>query len=86
VAQTWGTHWEHLADGFANSETGLVTKTVYILGILGATFHFANGINTFSITWGVALTPKSQQRMRVISIITFIVLTITSFYSLSAIW
>ena len=46
MADTWGTHFEHLAEGFADPESGLVTKTVYVLGVLGATFHFANGINT----------------------------------------
>ena len=57
MADTWGTHFEHLAEGFADPESGLVTKTVYVLGVLGATFHFANGINTFSITWGIAQPP-----------------------------
>jgi len=86
MADTWGTHFEHLVEGFADPESGLVTKTVYVLGVLGATFHFANGINTFSITWGIALTPRSQLRMRVISVITFLVLTVSSFYALAAIW
>ena len=86
MADSWGTHFEHLAEGFADPESGLVTKTVYVLGVLGATFHFANGINTFSITWGIALTPRSQLRMRVISVITFLVLTVSSFYALAAIW
>ena len=86
MADTWGTHFEHLAEGFADPESGLVTKTVYVLGVLGATFHFANGINTFSITRGIALTPRSQLRMRVISVITFLVLAMSSFYALEAIW
>ena len=83
---TWGNHWEHLFEGFSNPETGLVTKIVYVFGIFGATFHFANGINTFCMTWGIALTPKSQLRIRLISILVFLVLITSSLFSLSAIW
>jgi succinate dehydrogenase / fumarate reductase cytochrome b subunit len=83
---TYGQHFEHLADGFASAETGWLTKSVYLLGILGATFHFANGINTFCMTWGLALTPRAQLRVRVLSIIVFILLTGVSLYSMSAIW
>ena len=85
-ADKWGTHWEHLSEGFSAPETGLVTKTVYALGILAATFHFANGINTFCMTWGIALTPKSQHRIRAFSIAVFILLTVSTYYAISAIW
>ena len=84
-ANTWGTHWEHLNEGFSDPESGLITKTVYLLGVLGATFHFANGINTFSITWGIALTPRSQNRVRILSIGVFLLLTLGTFYGMSAI-
>ena len=41
---------------------------------------------THIVTWAGALTPKTQQRMRVISIITFHVLPISALYGLAAIW
>ena len=86
VAGTWGTHFEHLSSGFADPDSGLITKAVYLLGTIGAVFHFSNGINTFCMTWGIALTPKSQIRVRILSILLFIVLAVSAFYALSAIW
>ncbi len=86
LAGNWGTHFEHLSEGFADPQSGLITKSVYILGILGAIFHFSNGINTFCITWGVALTPRSQKRVLIFSILIFLILTVSSLYALSAIW
>ena len=86
VAGTWGTHFEHLSSGFADPDSGLITKAVYLLGTVGAVFHFSNGINTFCMTWGIALTPKSQIRVRILSILLFIVLAVSAFYALSAIW
>ena len=86
IAGTWGTHFEHLSSGFAEPETGMLTKTVYLLGVLGAVFHFANGLNTFCMTWGIALTTTSQKRVRSFSILIFIILTASAFYALAAIW
>ena len=86
VAGTWGTHFEHLSSGFADPDSGLITKAVYLLGTIGAVFHFSNGINTFCMTWGIALTPKSQIRVRILSIFLFLILAASAFYALSAIW
>jgi succinate dehydrogenase / fumarate reductase cytochrome b subunit len=83
---THGQHFEHLQEGFGSAETGWLTKSVYALGVLGATFHLANGINTFCITWGIALTPKMQARVRILSIAVYLVLTVLSFYAMAAIW
>ena len=86
IAGTWGTHFEHLSSGFADPETGMLTKTVYLLGVLGAVFHFAYGLNTFCMTWGIALTPTSQKGVRSFSILVFIILIASAFYALAAIW
>ena len=86
IGGTWGAHFEHLSSGFSDPETGMLTKTVYLLGVLGAVFHFANGMNTFCMTWGIALTPNSQKMVRSFSILVFIILTASTFYALAAIW
>ena len=86
LAGTWGTHFEHLSEGFADPQSGIITKTVYILGVLGAIFHFSNGINTFCMTWGIALTPRSQKRVLIFSILIFLILTFSTLYALSSIW
>jgi succinate dehydrogenase / fumarate reductase cytochrome b subunit len=86
ISGTWGTHFEHLSSGFSDAESGIITKTVYLLGVMGAVFHFSNGLNTFCMTWGIALTPKSQIRVRIFSILLFFILTASALYALSAIW
>ncbi|MED6339883.1 MAG: succinate dehydrogenase, partial [SAR324 cluster bacterium] len=67
-------------------DSGMITKAVYLLGTLGAVFHFSNGLNTFCMTWGIALTPKSQIRVRIFSIFLFFILAASALYALSAIW
>jgi len=81
-----GTYFEHLSSGFTDPDSGMITKAVYLLGIIGAVFHFANGLNTFCMTWGIALTPKSQIRVRILSIFLFFILAASALYALSAIW
>lgn len=34
---------------------------IYIIGILSICFHFANGIATFCMTWGITVSPNSQK-------------------------
>ncbi len=84
LADEWGTHYEHLHEGFNDPQTGLITLSVYTLGILGACFHFANGINTFCMTWGIATTPKSQSRVMKFSIALFIILASMGFYGIAS--
>jgi len=86
ISGTWGTHFEHLSSGFTDPDSGMITKAVYLLGIIGAVFHFSNGLNTFCMTWGIALTPKSQIRVRILSIFLFFILAASALYALSAIW
>lgn len=37
-------------------------KAIYVVGMLSAVFHFANGIWTMGITWGLWITPAAQRR------------------------
>ena len=34
-----------------------------IIGVVCASFHFANGIWSFCIVWGITLGPKAQERL-----------------------
>ncbi|SDC25173.1 succinate dehydrogenase cytochrome b558 subunit [Shouchella lonarensis] len=47
----------------------------YIAGVVSATFHFANGLWSFAVSWGITVSPRSQQVMTYVSLIVFIVLT-----------
>jgi succinate dehydrogenase / fumarate reductase, cytochrome b subunit len=38
-----------------------LVSTLYVIGVLSCVFHFANGLWTMGITWGVWVTPKAQK-------------------------
>ncbi len=46
----------------------------YLLGILAVTFHFANGIWSFSITWGLVRSREAQRKLALLSMVIFLVL------------
>ncbi len=43
---------------FVKTPFGLV---FYVVGVLSAIFHFANGLWAFLITWGITIGPRSQK-------------------------
>ncbi|MGJ9383004.1 succinate dehydrogenase [Salipaludibacillus neizhouensis] len=48
---------------------------LYIIGITATTFHFANGLWSFAVTWGITVSPRSQQIMTYVSIAVFVAVT-----------
>jgi len=56
----------------------------YVVGILSATFHLANGLWSFSIVWGITVSPAAQRRMAYVSVIVFLVLSAIGVRSISA--
>jgi succinate dehydrogenase / fumarate reductase cytochrome b subunit len=56
----------------------------YILGIVSATFHLANGIWSFSIVWGLTVGPRAQRRMMWISAAVFLALSFIGVRSIQA--
>ena len=56
----------------------------YVLGILSATFHLANGLWSFSIVWGLTVSPAAQRRMAYVSVGVFVVLSVIGVRSISA--
>lgn len=51
-----------------------ITLTLYFIGLAAAVYHFANGIFTFCITWGITVGEKSQKRMSLVSLFVGLVL------------
>jgi succinate dehydrogenase / fumarate reductase cytochrome b subunit len=51
-----------------------VTFTVYLLGLLGVSFHLANGLWGFALTWGLSVGPVAQKRWEWISAAFFVLL------------
>ena len=67
--------------GIVDNPIGLA---VFALGLLCCVYHFVNGLWTFLITWGITLTPKSQQISEYILIALFFVFAAFSMKALFA--
>lgn len=48
----------------------------YIVGIVSATFHLANGLWSFCVSWGITQSKKSQQIFTYVSLVVFVILSI----------
>jgi len=68
--------------GIAMQQSILVVA-LYAIGVLSCVFHFANGLWTMGITWGLWTTPEAQARANYLSVAVGGVLTIVG---LSAIY
>ena len=42
---------------------------LYVIGLLSAVFHFANGLWTLGITWGLWTSPAAMRRANVVSLV-----------------
>ncbi|NLC77853.1 MAG: succinate dehydrogenase [Clostridia bacterium] len=56
----------------------------YIVGLLASVYHFANGLATFLITWGVTVGPFSQRVAVIVSGLLFISLSYIGIQALFA--
>lgn len=72
--------WEtRIAIGFGWAELnyslmeGILTEPFffwfYIVGVISTTFHFANGLWSFCVSWGITVSPRSQLVMTYASIV-----------------
>ena len=48
----------------------------YIVGIVSATFHLANGLWSFCVSWGITQSKKSQNVFTYIALVVFVILSI----------
>jgi succinate dehydrogenase cytochrome b subunit len=51
-----------------------LTFTVYVLGILGTSYHLANGLWTFCITWGITVSRDAQRRLTAVAVLLFLLI------------
>ena len=51
-----------LAEHLSSTVAGVpVEAIVYLVGIAASTFHFANGLATFAMSWGICASKRSQR-------------------------
>lgn len=56
----------------------------YIVGVLAATFHLANGLWSFLVTWGITQSEKAQRGATYFTLLVFVVLSIIGIRALFA--
>ncbi len=56
----------------------------YIVGVISTIFHFANGLWSFFISWGITVTPKSQRISTYVTLGIFVALSIVGLRAIFA--
>jgi len=56
----------------------------YVIGVLAASFHFANGLWAFLISWGITVGEKAQRLSSRICLVVFVVISLLFILSLVA--
>ncbi|RBP04334.1 succinate dehydrogenase cytochrome b558 subunit [Rossellomorea aquimaris] len=56
----------------------------YVLGVLSTIFHFANGLWSFCVSWGITVSPRSQLIATYVTIGIFVALSIVGMRAIFA--
>ncbi len=56
----------------------------YIVGVISTIFHFANGLWSFLVSWGITVTPRSQLIATYVTIGIFVALSVVGLRSIFA--
>lgn len=87
TTRAWALFVKGSAITFADMQSMLSRPTMlllYVLGIISVTFHFSNGLWSFSITWGLVRSAEGQRRLAFASMLIFITLCTVGLDILSA--
>jgi succinate dehydrogenase / fumarate reductase cytochrome b subunit len=64
--------------------TNPVMFTLYVIGIVSATFHFSNGMWSFLVSWGITIGPRAQRISTYACMGLFVLMTVMFIMSLVA--
>ncbi|OCA92359.1 succinate dehydrogenase cytochrome b558 subunit [Pseudobacillus wudalianchiensis] len=64
--------FQMMADVFSNP----LMVGFYIVGVISTVFHFANGLWSFSVSWGLTISPRSQRIMTYVTMVVFVALSV----------
>ncbi|WP_102345348.1 succinate dehydrogenase cytochrome b558 subunit [Bacillus sp. Marseille-P3661] len=73
IAAAFGTHVDY--DMMHNILSNPAMLVFYVVGIISTTFHFANGLWSFLVSWGITITPRSQQISTYVTMAIFVALS-----------
>lgn len=74
---------EHAASSAALALQPMWIKVIYAVGVLAVVYHFANGLWTQGITWGLWTSAAAQRRASWVSVVVGLGLSVVA---LSALW
>jgi succinate dehydrogenase / fumarate reductase cytochrome b subunit len=64
----------------------LPTLLVYTLGVLGVSYHLANGLSTFAMGWGIVSSRRALRKLDIFVWIAFIALLAMGWGAIYALW
>lgn len=70
----------HMHNLFSNP----VAIVLYTIGVLAATFHFANGMWAFLISWGITVGPRAQRISSYVWMVVFVIVAVLFILSIVA--
>lgn len=69
-------NWKFTAHHMSEKLNDPVWFWFYVIGVLMVTFHFANGLWSFLVTWGMTVGKKAQQMSSALTMGLFVVLSL----------
>ncbi|MBX7143217.1 MAG: succinate dehydrogenase [Oligoflexia bacterium] len=87
TTRAWALFIKGSAITFADMQSMLnrpAVLSLYVLGIIAVTYHFSNGLWSFSITWGLVRTAEGQRRLAAATMGLFAILCAVGLDILSA--
>jgi len=62
------------------------TLLVYTLGVLGVSYHLANGLQTFTMGWGIVRSRRALQKLEIVVYVVFAGLLAMGWGAIYALW
>lgn len=77
---------ETFADISTTMHHHLPTLVVYVLGVLGVAYHLANGVQTFTMGWGIVTSRAALKRLEKLIVLFFLLLLGMGWAGVYALW
>ncbi|MOA42747.1 Succinate dehydrogenase cytochrome b558 subunit [compost metagenome] len=58
--------------------------SLYVISVVAASFHFANGLWSFLVSWGITVGPRAQRISSQICMTMFVIVAVMFVWSLFA--
>jgi succinate dehydrogenase / fumarate reductase cytochrome b subunit len=76
------TSYDELGNLMHNIFSNPVFLVIYAIGAVAASFHFANGLWAFLISWGITIGPRAQRVSSNVCMVIFVILSVLFLLSL----